>query len=277
MAWIESHQSLGTHRKLMRLCRELNISDAEAVGHLHYLWWWCLDNAPDGNLTDIPCEVLAEVAHWTTTGRGRKRDPKLFLSALITCQFVDNSTELSGIYLHDWDEYAGKLVDKRQLTKEQRQLGGRNRMAKLSESERKILAEKAINTRWHTSTHLVNIPATVPNSTVPNSTEENREDIDNFESLKKDGTVSLIFKTVEDNFQTLTDAVREQVNDAIEEYGEDKVVWALKKAIGQNHRSLAYASKILENDKAGGLKSNLPRSQPKYHPAPPEILEGLVN
>jgi len=29
MAWIESHQSLGTHRKLMRLCRELNISDAE--------------------------------------------------------------------------------------------------------------------------------------------------------------------------------------------------------------------------------------------------------
>ena len=47
MAWIESHQTLGTHRKLLALCQALHIEDTRAVGMLHYLWWWALDNAPD--------------------------------------------------------------------------------------------------------------------------------------------------------------------------------------------------------------------------------------
>ena len=116
MAWIESHQDLGTHRKLLALCRELNITDVEAVGHLHYLWWWCLDNAPDGNLSDLSHEILAEVAHWTNTGKGRKKDPILFISALINCQFLDKSEEINGkstLILHNWHDYAGKLIQQR--------------------------------------------------------------------------------------------------------------------------------------------------------------------
>ena len=53
MAWIELHQSLPTHRKLGKLKRLLKIKTPQAVGHLAMLWLWCIDNAPDGNLSGI--------------------------------------------------------------------------------------------------------------------------------------------------------------------------------------------------------------------------------
>lgn len=239
MAWIESHQSLGTHKKLLRLCKELNISDAEAVGHLQYLWWWSLDNAPGGDLSDIPNSVIAEVSRWTTAGKGRKRDPNIFISALITCQFIDKSGENNNkLLLHDWEDYAGKLQKRREIDRE--------RHRKSTGTPQEIPQ---------------NSNATVHYSTQHNSTLNNNND-DKSSELKIE-VESLIFKTVEDNFQPLTEIVREQINDAINEYGYEKVLWALKQAIAQNHRNLAYASKILENNKAGIHKPNLPRGQPR--------------
>ena len=157
MAWIESHQSLGNHRKLLTFIRILNISDVEAVGYLHYLWWWSLDNAPDGNLTGIPSDDIAMAGHWNQPGRGRKRNSWQFVSALINSHFIDINTELtpnsfelppnSTLYLHDWDNYAGKLIDRRRANSE-RQKAFRNAHVTVMSQLRNV--------------------ATVPNRTQPN-------------------------------------------------------------------------------------------------------------
>lgn len=101
MAWIESHQELGRHPKTRKLARALDISRPCAVGHLHYLWWWALDFAQDGDLSRYDAEVLAEAALWDG-------DPGAFVSALLEAGFLDPDSQL-----HDWHDYAGKILDQR--------------------------------------------------------------------------------------------------------------------------------------------------------------------
>lgn len=169
MAWIESHQSLGTHRKLFDLMDALHMSDVALVGHLHFLWWWSLDNAPDGDITGISDKMLAMAAHW-------KGSPEKWAGALRKTGWLD---EVDGhVWLHDWDDYAGRLIQQRGLTKEARKSGGQHRMASLTPEERSTLATQASNARWDASKHLASMPATVPNRTnptVPNSTKEKQE------------------------------------------------------------------------------------------------------
>lgn len=93
MAWIESHQSLGNHPKLIRLAGCLKISKAQAVGHLHFLWWWALDYAPDGDLSKLSKKEIAGAATWDG-------DEKLFNDALHVTQWVNSDEKI-----HDWDVY----------------------------------------------------------------------------------------------------------------------------------------------------------------------------
>jgi hypothetical protein len=176
MAWIESHQSLATHRKLYKLAALLNINRPQAIGHLHLIWWWALDNASDGSLQDIPSGVLEDVAGWSG-------EPGKLYNSLIESEWIDQDD----LILHDWQEYAGKLVEQRALTKNQRSLGGRNRMAQLTPEKRKELATKAAAKRWDASTMPATpsinmpaicqqMPATVPNSTVPNHIKKDKKE-----------------------------------------------------------------------------------------------------
>lgn len=93
MAWIQSHQSLANHKKLLRLARELEITRVEAIGHLHLLWWWALDSASDGSLSDVTAEEIADIVQW-------RKDAKKFLNTLILCGFIDED-----LSLHEWDTY----------------------------------------------------------------------------------------------------------------------------------------------------------------------------
>lgn len=108
MAWIESHQSLGTHRKVLALCEKLHIDRARCVGMLHFLWWWALDNTPDGDITGVSDKTLATVSLW-------KGSPTLWVQTLREVGLVDETTDTQTPCrtLHDWDDYAGKLVAKR--------------------------------------------------------------------------------------------------------------------------------------------------------------------
>lgn len=118
MAWIESHQSLANHRKTMALEAELEIDTAQAVGHLHLLWWWALDNVPTGDLTGVPNEILSRAAKW----RG---DATAFVVAMIHSGFIDPNPR----HLHNWEDYSGRLVARRELnTKRMRE----RRSSKLS-------------------------------------------------------------------------------------------------------------------------------------------------
>jgi hypothetical protein len=108
MAWIESHQAVGHHPKTIRFAELLHVNLPTAVGHLHYFWWWALDFAPSGDIPTTPT-VVARACEW----RGQ---PQRFVDALVSAGFV----ELRGdsLTIHDWLDYAGRLVEKRAANRE---------------------------------------------------------------------------------------------------------------------------------------------------------------
>lgn len=106
MAWIEVHQSLPGHRKTRKAAKLLRLSRAAVVGHLVTLWLWALDNAPSGRVDQIGHEVLADAAEYGG-------DPAGFVAALVESGFLENR-ETGEILIHDWQEYAGKLIFRRE-------------------------------------------------------------------------------------------------------------------------------------------------------------------
>jgi hypothetical protein len=162
MAWIESHQELRDHPKTKKAARLLGIHVAQVLGHLHCLWWWCLDHAQDGDLTGYDTEEIADAAAWDGEGD--------LIAAFLTCGksgkpgFLER-TDDGELLVHDWYEYAGKLMDKRkENVKRTQEWRARNAPVMHNES----------------ITNASVLPLTVPYSTVPNSTspamrEESRE------------------------------------------------------------------------------------------------------
>jgi hypothetical protein len=111
MAWIEVHQALRDHPKLGRLARRLSISKPQAVGHLVFLWFWSTDYASDGDLSPFDAQEIAEAAGWDG-------DADIFVSGLIYAGFVDQNNAGGPGQIHDWQEYGGKLADRRKANAE---------------------------------------------------------------------------------------------------------------------------------------------------------------
>lgn len=148
MAWIESHQELGAHPKTQKLARILGLSKPTVVGHLHYLWWWATDYAQDGNLSRFDSLDIAIGAEW-------EGDPDEFVSALIRSGFLCDD---DGLSIHDWNDYAGKLIERRAKNAE------RMRAARAStDDERATHVQRTQRAR-----------ATLPNTTKQNTTEQNQ-------------------------------------------------------------------------------------------------------
>ena len=99
MAWIQLHQSLITHRKIMKLKKLLNIRTPMAVGYLCLLWLWSLDNAQDGDLSTLTPSELSVICDY------RGKDPKNLVRALQDAGFLN-----SDMSIHDWFDYSGKLI-----------------------------------------------------------------------------------------------------------------------------------------------------------------------
>lgn len=162
MAWIELHQSLPTHRKLGKLKRLLKIKTPQAVGHLAMLWLWCIDNAPDGNLSGIDAEDIAEAAEWP-------KDAGIFLRAMTESKLIDEEMRI-----HDWDDYAGRLLEQRNEKRQKdRERQARYRARKEQEAQTDKSVSHADVTRDKSVSHADVTPLpnpTVPNPTIPNLT-----------------------------------------------------------------------------------------------------------
>ena len=98
MAWIELHQSLPQHRKLLALRDALGL------------------RTPDGDLSALPAKQLAEICQYTGHRTGD------LAAALRTSGFVDADGRL-----HDWGDYTGRLIDQRAASRERQ----RRRRARL--------------------------------------------------------------------------------------------------------------------------------------------------
>lgn len=168
MAWIESHQTLDKNGKLLELALRLSINRYQAIGHLHALWWWAIDNAEDGNLKRFSNDAVTQACGWSDyikdeidrsridgmTNRGNRDG---FIPALIECGFLDQKDD--GLWIHNWNEYTHryfKSVHRSQRTKEltkKRVKEFRKRNANVTQEKRDVT------------------PPTIPNHTVPNHTE----------------------------------------------------------------------------------------------------------
>ena len=147
MAWIELHQGLREHRKLFACADELKVSRIQMIGILTSVWLWALDNAQSGSLEGISNRTIARVCDWPE----KKADA--LIDALIRTRWLDKHGE--SVYIHDWSDYAGKLMESREKD--------RNRKRKAAENRKNSDGIPAEGMR--------NSAATVPNTTVPNTTE----------------------------------------------------------------------------------------------------------
>ncbi len=111
MAWIESHQELRDNPKTRKLSRLLGVNVPTVIGHLQCLWWWATDYAQDGELSKYDDEDIADAMMWD-------KEPKELIEALVKVRFLDEDE--TGRRIHDWWEYAGKLIDRREKDRERK-------------------------------------------------------------------------------------------------------------------------------------------------------------
>ena len=117
--WIEIHQSLPRHRKILALATELKVDRVQAIGHLVCFWLWALDNTPDGDLGGISSAMIAFGAEWTD-------NPQIFVDGLQKSGFIDiedpDDSVAPVLFIHDWHDYAGRLIESRQHQASQKRL-----------------------------------------------------------------------------------------------------------------------------------------------------------
>jgi len=77
-----------------------------AAAHLIRFWTWAIGHIEDerGEITHITFEDIATAAGW-------RKSPKKFIEALLNARWLDKID--NRLYIHDWNEYAGKLIRKR--------------------------------------------------------------------------------------------------------------------------------------------------------------------
>lgn len=180
MAWIESHQSLSRHKKTLKAAARLSLDRHTLIGHLMELWWWGIDNVPsNGFMGDVTDEEIAFAADWNG-------DASQFVEALIVAGFIDDSAE--GRVLHDWFDYAGKLLDKR----EKDALRKREKQEEKKRLSIGITTEICSKSSGNPAERSVEAAGTVPYRTVPN--QETR-DHDPFADAKGSDGYTVEFET----------------------------------------------------------------------------------
>lgn len=115
MAWIELHQGLREHKKVYACMEILGVSRVTMVGMLATFWLWALDNAQDGVLAGVSNKTIARVCGWN------EKKANQFVSALVECGWLDQNGD--NLVIHDWYDYAGKLMERREKDLERKRNG----------------------------------------------------------------------------------------------------------------------------------------------------------
>ncbi|WP_246096633.1 DnaD domain-containing protein [Paenibacillus sinopodophylli] len=250
MAWIESHQELARHPKTKRLSRKLGVTVPTVVGHLHMLWWWAVDYAQDGNISDYDPEDIAEAIDWPTD----KADN--LLQALVDAGFVDKVERC--VTIHDWFDYAGRLVDNREKNKE-RKRKSRENIKKGKESHANVTSDTSVTLGDGSNGH----GATVPNQTLPYLTRPNPTQQDQTNTIQEQSGKPPAggidpnynpFRLFEaEGFGTISSVTADKINCYIDDFGERWVCEAMKIAVVAGKRNLTYVNGILKKFKSEGV------------------------
>ncbi|WP_338841816.1 DnaD domain protein [Paenibacillus glucanolyticus] len=256
MAWIESHQALAGHPKTKRCARKLGVTIPTMVGHLHMLWWWALDYAPDGDLSKFEHEDIADAMQFDG-------DPDLLVRMLIDARFVDQTEE--ELLIHDWFEYGGRLFDKREKNNE-RKKKSREKLKQSKDSHVDVTRDTPVtddgvtglqdkhnkhNTTQHNQHNHTEQQPTEPNPIDPVSSSRLEFEMNPYRMFENEG------------FGTISSVIKDQLDDMIDTYGSRWVCEAMKKAVLAGKRMTKYVEGILKNWKAEGIDEPWTKEQPK--------------
>jgi len=101
MAWIESHQQLEKHPKVIDLMCSMGWSLNETIGALHRFWWWCVDYTEDGDLRKHnDARIALSVGLNAESG-------KHFVDAMCQSGWIDREPYFR---VHDWWDYVGLFL-----------------------------------------------------------------------------------------------------------------------------------------------------------------------
>ena len=110
MAWIEVHDNLPDHPKVIDLADLLNMDKDAVVGKLIRLWTWALNSREDGYLRAQDATTVADVMRV-------KLKPAALIVALVEVGFLDPAD--GGYRIHDWDEHVSRLMELRERRRSQ--------------------------------------------------------------------------------------------------------------------------------------------------------------
>jgi len=113
MAWYEAHQTLAKHPKTLKLASLLKTDRRYTVGLLHDLFSWGLDAARrDGSLPGVGADEIAAALDY----QGKRG--KSVVAAIVESGYLELE---NGTYkIHDWYDYAGKLMDRREADRKRK-------------------------------------------------------------------------------------------------------------------------------------------------------------
>lgn len=112
--WIELHDNLPDHPKVVKLSKLLNMDRDLARAKLERLWLWALNNRLNGVLSDDDVLLLEDIM------RLKGKQSETMVDALVQCNLLDPVE--GGYSIHDWDDHAGMLIDKKTIQREQSRL-----------------------------------------------------------------------------------------------------------------------------------------------------------
>lgn len=155
MAWIESHQTLRDHPKTRRLARALGCNRAATVGWLHLWWWWALDYADDGSLERFSDADIEDGVGWDGADGA-------LVDGLLRAGFLDDNR-----CIHDWDDYAGKLVRDRIANRQRMRAARAAHVRTTDDAQDPVVPARAVHVQ---DTSGARAPATQPDPTGPDHT-----------------------------------------------------------------------------------------------------------
>ncbi len=266
MAWIEVHDTLPDHPKVLRAAKALKLDSDALVGKLVRLWVWALGNREDGILSDLDAERLDRLINYN--GRADK-----LIAALTENRLLDVLPD--GRYLiHDWDEHVMMLRDKREENRKKsadRVRRYRERQKRMGETDCNALQERYNdgdrNGYMGEDCNACNA-RTVPNRTVPKDDNYDDPNAIHLRAREAEGGdvdklwISQTQKEITRVFgQTVgREATQEEVDSLVAQTGAeggmatDMIELALSKALLYGAASVtAYACKVLMEWRRNGI------------------------
>lgn len=265
MAWIEVHDTLPDHPKVLRIAKTLKLDSDALVGKLVRLWVWALGNREDGVLNDLDADRLDVIMQY-------KGKASALLEALVANRLLDALPD-EHYMIHDWDEHVMMLRDKREEKRKQ----NAERVKRYRNAKKRMESENCNADVMHECnadvTHYNGVTCNASNArTVPNRTIDDLNDdpttlavcaretaplpVDNFEDQVRE--------TISEGFLRLTgrEANPVELDALVANTGSDggmspeMVLLAVSRAVTYGAKSIVgYSTRVMVEWRRKGLFS----------------------